>query len=229
MTTTFPDLQSTLSDCLTDKSLQLQVKSLGTQISIVINRPKDKGKVNYQGVSEILLTKLRSLNLPDINSVKLYGRMANTQQIEWQTVKPLAVEVSKPVVSTPIATNSVFPQKGRLDREEGKPKSKFQSYLEQFSHYSNVISAASLLGVLLVLLGFTTLASQRMQEERIEKKRIEEKVVVWEYQIKNVGDTSFMEEMNQQGELGWDLVFARRAKDSGDTFAYECIFKRVKK
>ena len=223
MTATSPDLQSTLSDCLTDKSLQLQVKSLGNQLSIVINRPKDKGRVDYQGVSEILLTKLRSLNLPDINSVKLYGRIANTQQIEWQTVQPLVIEVSKPIASrtmVPTAINPISPQ---------KDKPKFQTYLEQFSHYSNVISAASLLGVLLVLLGFTTLASQRMQEEKTEKKRIEEKVVVWEYQVKNVGDTSFTEEMNLQGELGWDLVFARRAKDSGDTFGYECIFKRVKK
>jgi len=217
MTATFSDIQSTLNDCLTDKSLQLQVKSLGTQLSIVINRPKDKGRVDYQGISEILLTKLRSLNLPDINSVKLYGRIANTQEIEWQTVQPLTIEVPKPVVSAPIATNSVFPQKGKLDLEQGKPKSKFQSYLEQFSHYSNVISAASLLGLLL-LLGFNTLAGQKTQ------------ATLWEYKIVSVPDLTFTETMDRIGSDRWELVSARRAKDSTtDDFSYECIFRRTKK
>ena len=217
MTATFTDLQSTLSDCLTDKSLQLQVKSLGNQLSIVINRPKDRAGLNYQDVAEILLAKLRSLNLPDINLVKLYGRMVNTQQIEWQLVQALAIEVSKPVVSAPIATNSSFLQKGKLNFEEGKLKSKFQSYLEQFSHYSNVISAASLLGLLL-LLGFNTLAGQKTQ------------ATLWEYKIVSVPDLTFTETMDQIGGDRWELVSARRAKDSTtDDFSYECIFRRTKK
>jgi hypothetical protein len=35
--------------------------------------------------------------------------------------------------------------------------------------------------------------------------------------------------MNELGEEGWELVFARRAQDSiTDEFSYECIFKRAK-
>lgn len=212
MTATFPDLQSTLGDCLTDESLHLQVKQVGTQLSIVINRPNHKTDVSYQDVAETLMAKLRSLNLPDINSVKLYGRPVNTKQIEWQTSQPLTSEASNPNISKPMVptvTNSVSPQ---------KIKTKFQTYLEQFSHYSNVISAASLIGLLL-LLGFNTLAGQKTEEKK----------VVWEYQVRSIDDASFTEQMDRQGDLGWELVFARRAKDSGDTFAYECIFKRAKK
>ncbi|MBN8561064.1 MAG: hypothetical protein J0L70_11105 [Leptolyngbya sp. UWPOB_LEPTO1] len=211
MTATFPDLQSTLSECLTDKSLQLQVKSMGSQLSIMINRPQNEAEVDYQAISDKLLTKLRSLNLPNVNSVKLYGRMANTQKIEWQLNQTL--EASNPaansaIASPPNATNSTASQ---------KPKTKFQTYLEQFSHYSNVISAASLLG-LLVLLGFNTLAGQKTQ------------AAVYEYKIESVNDLIFTETMNTMGTQGWELVFARRAKDSStDDFAYEIILKRVKK
>lgn len=212
MTATFSDLQSTLGDCLIDESLHLQVKQVGTQLSIVINRPNHTTDVNYQDVAETLMAKLRSLNLSDISSVKLYGRPVNTKQIEWQTSQPLTSEASNPAISKSMmttATNSVSPQ---------KIKTKFQAYLEQFSHYSNVISAASLIGLLL-LLGFNTLAGQKTEEKK----------VVWEYQVKSIDDASFTEQMNRQGDLGWELVVARRAKDSGDTFAYECIFKRAKK
>lgn len=98
-----------------------------------------------------------------------------------------------------------------------KPQSKFQGYLEQFSQYANVISAASLLGLLL-LLGFNTLAGQKTQ------------AVFYEYKIHSVPDLTFAETMNVQGSEGWELVFARRARESSsDDFTYECIFKRVKK
>ena len=211
MTATFSDLQSKLNDCLTDKSLQLQVKSMGNQLSIVINRPKDKAEVDYQDVSDALLAKLRSLNLPNVNSVKLYGRLANTQKVEWQmnqTFETSNSAASSAIANTPNAASSTTAQ---------KPKTKFQNYLEQFSHYSNVITAASLLG-LLMLLGFNTLAGQKTQ------------AVVYEYKIDSIPDTSFTETMNQTGNDRWELVFARRAKDSDtDKFSYECIFKRVKK
>jgi hypothetical protein len=47
------------------------------------------------------------------------------------------------------------------------------------------------------------------------------------YYIESVPDTGFSKEMNRLGADGWELVFARRAKDSdSDSFAYEMIFKR---
>lgn len=214
MATTVQEIQTTLSSSLPSNNLRLQVNQTGNQLSVVINRPSDQEAVNYDDLADVLLTKLRSLSLPNITAVKLYGRPANTKQIEWQATHPLATHVDKAVVNSHTALNGSSVVNGASLQ---KPKSKFQNYLEQFSHYSNVISAASLLGLLL-LLGFNTLAGQKAQ------------AVVWKYKIESVPDLAFTETMNQLGTEGWELTAARRAKDSTtDDFSYECIFKRMKK
>jgi hypothetical protein len=214
MATTVQEIQTTLSLCLPNNNLRLQVNQTGNQLSVVINRPSDQEAVNYDDVADVLLTKLRSCSLPNITAVKFYGRPANTKQIEWQATHPLATQVDQAVVNSHTTLNGASTANGASLQ---KPKSKFQNYLEQFSHYSNVISAASLLGLLL-LLGFNTLAGQKTQ------------AVVWEYKIESVPDLAFTETMDQLGTNGWELTAARRAKDSTtDDFSYECIFKRIKK
>jgi len=208
MTATVQEIQTALSSCLPSKDLRLQVNHTGNQLSVVINRSLDQKAVNYDDLANVLIIKLRSLNLPNITAAKFYGRPANTKQIEWQTSLSIKDEIAKPTVSNSSAVNITSSQ---------KQKAKFQNYLEQFSHYSNVISAASLLGLLL-LLGFNTLAGQKTQ------------AVVWEYKIESVPDLAFTETMDQLGTGGWELTAARRAQDSTtDDFSYECIFKRVKK
>ena len=210
MATSVQEVQSILSSCLANKNLALQVNQTGNQLSVMINRSVNQSAIDYESVAETLMAKLRSLNLPNVSTVKLYGRAANTKQVEWQTSHPLITETAKPSVSS-------FSNGNASIAISQKPKSKFQGYLEQFSQYANVISAASLLG-LLVLLGFNTFAGQKTQ------------AVVYEYKIASVPDLTFTETMNVQGSEGWELVFARRAKESSsDDFTYECIFKRVKK
>ena len=210
MATSVQEVQSILSSCLANKNLALQVNQTGNQLSVMINRSVNQSAIDYESVAETLMAKLRSLNLPNVNTVKLYGRAANTKQVEWQTSHPLITETAKPSVSS-------FSNGNASIAISQKPKSKFQGYLEQFSQYANVISAASLVGLLL-LLGFNTLAGQKTQ------------AVVYEYKIDSVPDLTFTETMNVQGSEGWELVFARRAKESSsDDFTYECIFKRVKK
>ncbi len=130
------------------------------------------------------------MNLLDINPVKLYGRSANFKQVEWQVSHALVTEPVKP-----LGGNN---GSGMTAISSQKVKSKFQGYLEQFSHYANVISAASLLGVLL-LLGFNTLVGQKAQDKSIAKS------IDWEYQVKSVDNIAFTEEMNRQGDLGWEL------------------------
>ena len=50
---------------------------------------------------------------------------------------------------------------------------------------------------------------------------------LWEYKIDSVSDFRFTEAMNAHGEDGWELIFARRARDSiTESFSYEVIFKR---
>jgi hypothetical protein len=214
MATTAQDLHSALNACLSDKSLSLQVNQSGSQLSIMVNRPIDQDGVNYEEIAERLLAKLRSLNPPNISTVKVYGRPVNTKQVEWQTSRALAPSEVKPVVNPVKPSSHLSNGNGSASQN---PKSKFQTYLEQFSHYSNVISAASLVGLLL-LFTLNTFAGQKT------------KAVEYEYKIASVPDLTFTPTMDQQGADGWELVFARRAKDSDtDSFAYECIFKRVKR
>lgn len=212
MATSIQEVQSILSSCLANKNLALQVNQTGNQLSVMINRSVNQSAIDYESVAQTLLAKLRSLNLPNVTTVKLYGRAANTKQGEWQTSQPMTIETAKAKPSV-----SSFSNGNASIAISQKTKSKFQGYLEQFSQYANVISAASLLG-LLILLGFNTFAGQKTQ------------AVVYEYKIDSVPDLTFTETMNVQGSEGWELVFARRAKESSsDDFTYECIFKRVKK
>lgn len=202
------NLQAILSECVSDENLNLQINNSGSQISVVINRPVAQTDINYESIAEVLLAKLRSLKISNIKSLKVYGRPNNTKQIEWQSSYPLVYPESTPTKSISTTVSSI---------KSDITKSKFQTYLEQFSYYSNVISAASLLGLLL-LLGFNTLAGQKTQ------------AIVWEYRIESIPDLSFTASMNALGAEGWELTSARRAQDSTtDTFAYECIFKRVKR
>jgi hypothetical protein len=219
MTTTSESLNTALSSCIPGQRLNLEIKQAGSQLSIAINRTGDQ-KTNleivsyYEEIAEKLFEKLRSLNVPNVATVKFYGRPSGTKQLEWQSPsRSLSTNAVKPAVSTPKPLNGS--SNGNTSPSQ-KPKSQFQTYLEQFSYYSNVISAASLIGLLL-LFTLTTFAGQKT------------KAVEYEYKIESVSDLSFTETMNRRGSDGWDLVFARRAKDSGsDDFAYECIFKRVK-
>ena len=51
----------------------------------------------------------------------------------------------------------------------------------------------------------------------------------WEYKIESPSDTGFVKEMDALGDEGWELVFARRARNSLDKYFYEVILKRRKK
>jgi hypothetical protein len=48
----------------------------------------------------------------------------------------------------------------------------------------------------------------------------------WQYTIESIPDLRFDAAIGALGKEGWELVFARRAQDSAQNFAYECIFKR---
>lgn len=50
----------------------------------------------------------------------------------------------------------------------------------------------------------------------------------FEYRVDAVPDLQFDERMSALGDDGWELVFARRASDSGSTMMYEVILKRAK-
>ncbi len=58
------------------------------------------------------------------------------------------------------------------------------------------------------------------------EKCCEKTMPKWEYKVESVPDTSFATTMNKLGAEGWEVVFARRARNSLDEFSYEMIFKR---
>lgn len=218
MAASLVELQSILNSCFLNQELNLQVNHTGSNLSVMINRSANQAMTNYNEIAETLMEKLRSLNLSSVTSVKLYGRTANTKQIEWQASYPLKALTTK-ASSTSLSNSSGNRSENRKEKglTSQKAKSKFQEYLQQFSHYSNVISAASLIGMLLVL-GFNTLAGQKTQ------------TIKYEYMVQSVSDLAFTESMNTIGSQGWELVVARRAQDSvTEKFEYECIFKRPKK
>ncbi len=47
----------------------------------------------------------------------------------------------------------------------------------------------------------------------------------WEYRIDDLPDEVLQKQLDEHGDNGWELVFARRAVGDG-TAAYEVIFKR---
>jgi hypothetical protein len=79
----------------------------------------------------------------------------------------------------------------------------------------------TLLGAIVVLLGITLLLSL-----------VETALPQWEYRMISVKDLAFRETLDQLGEEGWELAFARRvASQDGwgqPEGVYECIMKREK-
>lgn len=50
----------------------------------------------------------------------------------------------------------------------------------------------------------------------------------FEYRVEGIPDVGFDDKMAALGSDGWELVFARRASDGGDTMMYEVILQRAK-
>jgi len=208
-------VQATLDEYFPDEHLEAQVTSSDTNLAVGFISSDLSPKGDYEQIAEAVMMKLRKLALPDVALVKFYCKSKKRQELTWRSSRPLVVQIPQPFKKT--KSNGLV---GKTTTNKASApqtaKSKFQGYLEQFSHYSNVISAASLLGLLL-LLGFNTLAGQKTQ------------TVTYEYKVTSIPDTAFTENMNQLGTEGWELVFARRAQDSTtDEFSYEVIFKRPK-
>lgn len=51
-------------------------------------------------------------------------------------------------------------------------------------------------------------------------------ITKWEYKVDSVKDLEWSSTGNRLGRDGWEIISARRARDSFDNFSYECIMKR---
>ena len=51
-------------------------------------------------------------------------------------------------------------------------------------------------------------------------------ITKWEYKVGSVKDLDWETTGNELGSQGWEIINARRARDSLDNYSYECIWKR---
>lgn len=197
-------IKEVLEQSVLGLDIVLQVNQISNQLTVIINRSQDSSSldVNYAEMADTLMTVLISLNLPEIKDVKFFGRQVGMGKPEWQTLKNLNSKSSVLISSSKVLNNNL---------------SQFQAIASKFELVKETVSVLALVGILLVLLS-NAILGQKLQP------------VVWEYKIESINDLVFSSTMNRLGEDGWDLVFARRAKDSTiDSFSYECIFKRPRK
>jgi hypothetical protein len=203
------EIQAVLNEIARKESLGLQVNQAGKQLTVVLNRLPNNTDVDYSQVAEDMMSALLENRPEGVTGVKFYGREKGGKQAEWQesrlfddTTSGINSGKAKPSMVSSPPTNLIQSTSNRL--------------LEKFKLVQETISSLALVGILIVLI-INSFSGQKVQ------------TVSYEYRIEAVPDLLFDETMNELGEEGWELVFARRAQDSiTDEFSYECIFKRAK-
>ena len=74
--------------------------------------------------------------------------------------------------------------------------------------------------IIFLLMGIVGIQGFELMEKR--------KVVVYEYDIEFYDGPLFESMLNLKGSDGWELVNARRAMDTDESWGYECILRRKK-
>jgi hypothetical protein len=209
------DIQNLFNSTIQDPNISFQSNQSGSQLTLVFNRLSDH-PVNYEAIAKKLLDALRQSAPEDIQTIQFYGRKKGAKEVEWKSSGSIT-PVQSEGLSIPAA--KVFALASPMDNKESispkQPDSK--KGLNPFGSMRELLSTLPLLGILALLL-INTLLGYKARS------------VAWEYSIESVPDVLFVETMDKLGVEGWELVSARRAKDSeSDNFSYECIFKRQKK
>jgi hypothetical protein len=204
------DIKTSLNQEVQGSGLVLQVRQMGKQLVVMMNCPKQQADGHFQEMASKLLDKLKALALPNISDVKLYGRHEGNPQPEWQHTYPLAATV-QPIQEDSSMTSSstvktfVQPRKASVNPQNILANLNAQGLLIP-------VLLAGILGVQLLSIMVTAMSQPGTVE--------------WEYMIEGVPDRFFTEEMDDFGADGWELVTARRARNSDGVYSYECIFKR---
>lgn len=95
-----------------------------------------------------------------------------------------------------------------------------------------VIAAGNIANLVVSLVLAGLVAKVALNDEPMQVKDVKDPVKVnvqpnkFEYLVDSIPDLEWGSKAQELGEEGWELVFARRARDSGDKFLYECIFQR---
>jgi hypothetical protein len=190
---------------------RLQLNESNDQLTVVLNRlPTSDDDVDYSDLAEKIILALRDASFPHIRTVRFYGRKQGAKQTEWKSSYEFALSHSHA-----LETADKSPKED-VSKESDLQKNNIRKFLHGFNLFQDSIMMVTLIGILGILLANTLIGNKP-------------KTVAWEYQIESVPDLLFDTTMNELGNEGWELVFARRANDSiTDDFSYECIFKRKK-
>lgn len=87
--------------------------------------------------------------------------------------------------------------------------------------------AAGNLVVTLVLTGLVAKVALNDEPTQVQAPvKVDVQPTQFEYMVDSIPDLEWGSKAQELGKEGWELVFARRARDSGDKFLYECIFQR---
>ena len=199
------EIQSLLSPIVEGDDLTLQINYSGSQLVVVMNRALGATEPDYSALADLLIDTLRDSNLQSVKTIRLYAREKGAKQLDWQDQRALTEDATASQIIKPMNSVKVT---------QPKSESRFVKAFERFRLIQETVSAIALLGILGVLLT-NSLAGQKVQR------------VTWEYQVDSIPDLEFEEKMDELGAEGWELAFARRARNSlTDEFSYEVIFKR---
>lgn len=197
------NIKSVLEPIAQSEEVGIQINQAGNSLTIVLNRHTGKTEIDYPHIAEKMRDALQQTSLPDNTSIRFYGRKKGIQKTEWQANFKLRKDIT--------SASQINPQNSALTKtKESSP----QNLFDKFRSVQETVAAIALVGIFGVLLT-NSVAGQKT------------KAVTWEYRIESIPDLTFTENMNNLGDDGWQLVFARRAQDSiTDEFSYECIFKK---
>jgi hypothetical protein len=200
MSLSLSHIKRALEQTLSEYPVTLQVSKTASQLVITIDCPdtETSPELDYSALSDRMMAILLTLDLPDIQHVKFYGRKQSGKP-EWQLLRAIAPQKS---ITMPIPAIGSLPNLSSND------------WLTKFHAVKDLLTVGALAGIL-ALLSANTIYGQKP------------KPVLWEYRIDSIDDRTFTSTINGLGAERWELVFARRAKDSeSDRYGYECIFRR---
>lgn len=204
------EIQTKLNAIAQSANLGLQVNQAGKQLTVVLNRPPSNTDVDYPQVAQEMMLVLQDIRPDGMTGVKFYGREKGGKQAEWQESHTLN-DTALNTTNGKSLTSKSFSQPVKSIQSTSA-----NSFFEKFKLVQGTVGTLALLGILSILL-INSFSGQKVQ------------TVSYEYRIESIPDLMFEESMDELGEEGWELVFARRAQDSiTDEFSYECIFKKVK-
>jgi hypothetical protein len=101
--------------------------------------------------------------------------------------------------------------------------------MENTNKHLTAIAAGNLVNLVVTLVLTALVAKVALNDEPTQVQapvKVDVQPTQFEYMVDSIPDLEWGSKAQELGKEGWELVFARRARDSADSFLYECIFQR---